>query len=345
MNTDHSPSDTSYHEDDEETPCYTHTVTQEQAGKRLDKILGEIFTHISRSRIQGLIEEGAVTCPQTTRTLNASRKVQEGWVLTLDIPQPLPIDPLPQDIPLDIIYEDDHILVINKAAGMAVHPGAGMPDGTVVNAVLFHAKTSLSGIGGHIRPGIVHRIDKDTTGLLVVAKHDQAHVYLARQFERHTLERRYHAIVWGCPAKDSGRIETLIGRSRYDRKKMCVLETDGKKAITHWKVLKRFYNGQMPFASLIECQLETGRTHQIRVHLTHIGHSLIGDPVYGGAHTHSLKNLSPELVTTLKGFKRQALHAKTLGFYHPHPPQERMNFSTPLPHDLKNLLTLLEDIG
>ena len=294
---------------------------------RLDKALAEA-TELSRERIKGLIAEGAVTVGKTLAR-SASAKVQGEERFTIAMPPPEPLAAEPQDIPLDVVFEDAHLVVVNKPAGMVVHPAAGNPDGTLVNALLHHCAGQLSGINGVARPGIVHRIDKDTSGLLVVAKSDAAHEGLARQFADHSITRRYLAVCAGHPNPPAGTIAGRLGRSDRDRKKMAVLPDDtsrGKHAVTHYETLRA-----LTHASLIECRLETGRTHQVRVHCASIGHALLGDPVYGRT-PRALRPLLEEL-----GFARQALHAARLGFRHPIS-GESLDFCAEPPSDMRELI-------
>ncbi|MEM6266715.1 MAG: RluA family pseudouridine synthase [Pseudomonadota bacterium] len=294
---------------------------------RLDKALAEA-SELSRARIQALIAEGRVDVSGKVASSPAA-KVEAGAPFRIAVPAAVEPAARAQNIPLDIAFEDQHLIVVNKAAGMVVHPAAGNPDGTLVNALLHHCGGSLSGIGGVARPGIVHRIDKDTSGLLVVAKTDAAHEGLAAQFAAHTLHRRYLAVCNGVPRPPNGTIDARIGRSDTNRKKMAVLEkksSRGKSAITHYTVLD-----PLAEAALIECRLETGRTHQVRVHCASIGHSLLGDPLYGKPHK-SLKSLLSGL-----GFNRQALHAAELGFVHPIT-GENVRFSADLPCDMRELI-------
>jgi 23S rRNA pseudouridine1911/1915/1917 synthase len=299
-------------------------------GARLDRALAAVLSTLSRERIKALILAGQVFSGQGRCVTDPSSKVQPGQRFTISLPAPVASNAQAQDIPLVVVYEDDALIVIDKPAGLVVHPAAGNPDGTLVNAILHHCGGSLSGIGGVTRPGIVHRIDKDTSGLLVVAKTDSAHEGLAEQFKDHSIIRRYAAIVGGLPSPPSGKIDTWIGRSDRDRKKMAVQrEGRGKRALTHYttrEVLKG--------AALIECRLETGRTHQVRVHMAHIGHALLGDPVYGRAKK-SFKTL-----LDLLHFDRQALHAERLGFIHPIT-QEKLDFVSPMPADMQELLSQL----
>ena len=297
------------------------------SGGRLDKALADA-TELSRERIKGLIAAGAVTIGKTLAR-SASAKVQGEERFAIALPPPEPLAALAQDIPLDIVFEDTHLLVVDKPAGMVVHPAAGNQDGTLVNALLHHCAGRLSGINGIARPGIVHRIDKDTSGLLVVAKSDAAHEGLARQFADHSITRRYLAVCAGHPAPPAGTIAGRIGRSVHDRKKMAVLPDDttrGKHAVTHFETLRRLNH-----AALLECRLETGRTHQVRVHCASIGHALLGDPVYG----RTPKPLRQVLESL--GFHRQALHAARLGFSHPIS-AETLDFRAELPADMRELI-------
>ena len=297
------------------------------APARLDKALADA-TDLSRARVQALIGEGLVEVDGVTAS-SASAKVAEGARFRITVPAAAEAEARPQDIPLDIAYEDEHLIVVNKPAGMVVHPAAGNPDGTLVNALLHHCRGQLSGIGGVARPGIVHRIDKDTSGLLVVAKTDAAHEGLAAQFADHSIHRRYLAVCAGHPSPSEGTIEGRIGRSDANRKKMAVLDKNssrGKHAVTHYKVLKR-----LDSSALIECRLETGRTHQVRVHCASIGHALLGDQLYG----RTPKALKP-LISRL-GFARQALHAAELGFLHP-TTQKTVRLTADLPEDMRELI-------
>ena len=292
------------------------------AGRRLDAVLAEQLTGMTRNHIQKLIAEGNVTSEQLHR-VSKNYKVKKGDVFQVRIPAPEALDVLPEDIPLDIVYEDAHLLVVNKPQGMVVHPAPGNYTGTLVNALMFHCRESLSSINGVIRPGIVHRIDKDTSGLLVVAKTDEAHNGLAEQFAVHSIERVYCAVVHNRIRQDSGRIEGNIGRSPRDRKKMAVLSSDrGKSAVTHYRVIARSEK-----FTCIECRLETGRTHQIRVHMASIGHPLLGDGVYGAP--------SPE-----KGLEGQCLHARELKFVHPRT-GEHVHLVTELPTWFTDVLARL----
>ena len=293
------------------------------ASGRLDAWLAGQCAALSRSALQNLMEQGRVT--QNGRCVNKKDKVSPGEVYCIDLPEPQPIEAQPQNIPLDVVYEDADLIVVNKPKGMVVHPAPGNPDGTLVNALLYHCAGQLSGIGGAIRPGIVHRIDKDTSGLLVMAKNDAAHQALSAQFSVHSIHRVYHAIVYGNLKEDEGFVETYLGRDPRDRKKMAVVspEVSGARyAYTGWRVLERFGN-----FTYIACQLKTGRTHQIRVHMASIGHPLAGDAVYGPR-------------SCIKSLNGQCLHAKELGFIHPET-QQWVQFDSPLPAYFTEFLTRL----
>ncbi|MBD3666691.1 MAG: RluA family pseudouridine synthase [Kangiella sp.] len=300
-------------------PAEAHdlTISADLAGGRLDKALAALLPEFSRARLQALLAEGCVTDAKGRAVTGGKGKVYQGEVFTVRVPPPVPAEPEGQDIPLDVVYEDDHLIVIDKPAGLVVHPAAGNADGTLVNALLAHCKGSLSGIGGVERPGIVHRLDKDTSGLMVAAKTDTAHRGLAQQFEDHSIDRAYLAVVWGVPRPTEGEIEGNIGRDPKNRKKMAVVgEGRGKYAKTHYKVVERL-GGR---AALVECRLATGRTHQIRVHMASLGHPVIGDPLYAGRHGRQagpgggLPEAAKKALTDCKG---QALHAYILGFIHP----------------------------
>jgi len=299
------------------------------AGWRLDRALAAAIPTLSRERLKTLIRSGAVEA-QGKAVRDPAIKVRGDESLSVAVPEPTEAHNVPQNIPLTIAFEDEHLLVVDKPAGLVVHPAAGNLDGTLVNALLHHCGGSLSGIGGVARPGIVHRIDKDTSGLLVVAKTDVAHVGLARQFAAHSIERRYLAIVAGVPRTSHGIVDAPLARSATNRKKIAIVEGKrGKRAVTHWKRLDVLRD-----AALVECQLETGRTHQVRVHMASLGHPLLGDPVYGRAgktHGKLLKDL---------GFHRQALHATELGFIHP-VTKSRLSFTSPMPPDMQELFNAL----
>jgi 23S rRNA pseudouridine1911/1915/1917 synthase len=296
-------------------------------GQRLDKALAEA-SGLSRERIKALIGEGAVSVAGAPMT-QASGKAAEGAEFSIVVPPAVEAHAKPQDIPLKVVFEDEHLIVVDKPAGLVVHPAVGNADGTLVNALLHHCAGQLSGIGGVARPGIVHRIDKDTSGLLLVAKTDVAHEGLARQFAAHSIERKYLAIVSGVPKTGEGSIDAPLARSSANRKKIAVVEDGrGKRAVTHWKRLEILND-----AALVECSLETGRTHQVRVHMASIGHPLLGDPVYGRSKSHR------DLLKSL-GFDRQALHAARLGFTHP-VTKHRLSFSSGMPADMQELFNHL----
>lgn len=323
----------------------TRVVQPDDAGLRLDKFLAGQFKDISRTRIKALILDGAVTRDgQIERDPNT--KLQQGAILEFIVPDALPAEPQAEAIPLAIVYEDEDLIVIDKPAGLVVHPAAGHPSGTLVNALIAHCGDSLSGIGGVKRPGIVHRLDKDTTGLLVIAKHDRAHKNLAAQFADHgrtgPLERTYRAVVWGVPERRSGTIEAAIDRSTKHRDRMCVVKGDrGREAITHYEVLETFMGEDgKPVASLIACHLETGRTHQIRVHMAHLGHPLLGDMVYGSGFRTKIRLLPEMAQKVAENFPRQALHAAELGFEHPRTDEE-LHFESRDPEDFEGLLIAL----
>ncbi len=282
---------------------------------------------------------------------DANHRVKPGQEYALNVPPTAPALPQGQDIPLDVVYEDNDLIVINKPAGLVVHPAAGNLDGTLVNALIAHCGADKLAIGGEARPGIVHRLDKDTSGLLVAAKTERAMASLAKQFANHTIERAYNAVVWGSPRDASGLIESQIGRSPFDRKRMTVLRAGGKRAATRYKVIEKFGSpGQVEsgraFASLIECRLETGRTHQIRVHLTHLGHPLIGDPQYGRSRTppRGKSDAETHAFTVAANFSRQALHAFVLGFQHPSL-HKTLRFEAPWPADFAELVTALRGLN
>lgn len=300
----------------------------DEDGKRLDRVIAEARDDLSRSRIKALIEQGHATVSGKVVT-DPNHRLKPSLEITLSLPAPISDTPEPEPIPLNVVYEDESLIVIDKPAGMVVHPAAGNPSGTLVNALLAHCGPSLSGIGGVKRPGIVHRIDKDTSGLIVAAKTEPAHTGLSAQFAEHSIQRSYHAVVWGVPKKVEGTITSLIGRSPRNRKKMAVVTRGGKTATTHYKVLKAFGAE----ASLVECRLETGRTHQIRVHMSHIGHSLLADPLYGAG---TRRKASEEARALVQKLGRQALHAQLLGFVHPIT-NENLCFESAPPQDLRDL--------
>ena len=294
-----------------EATTYTVHIDDDKVGERLDKVLADALDGLSRVRVQALIAEGQVRRDGEAAT-NTATKVRSGDTWEVQVPPPAPAVPRPIAIPLDVVFEDKHLIVVDKPAGMVVHPATGHRDDTLVNALLHHCRGSLSGVGGVTRPGIVHRLDKDTSGLLVVAKDDVTHQGLAAQFADHSIERSYLAMVWGQPLNRTGIIEGQIGRSPRNRKKMAVLRHGGKFARTHYRVLDSIDD----LISLVECRLETGRTHQIRVHMTSIGHSIVGDPVYGGGRKLSAMT-SQVICDQLANVSSQVLHARLLGFVHP----------------------------
>jgi 23S rRNA pseudouridine1911/1915/1917 synthase len=306
----------------------TYSITEENPGNRLDIFLSLENPSLSRSRIKSLIEEGHVLLNGSPS--KASHHLKSGEVVTFSIPEPQPLNIKPEPIPLDIVYEDDAILVLNKPPGLVVHPGAGNQSGTLVNALLHHCK-HLSGIGGKLRPGIVHRLDKDTSGIMVITKNDTAHHSLAKQFAERKVKKKYRTFVWGGVKNDKGTIDSPIGRHPHHRKKMSPLAKRGKRAVTHYKVIKRF-----DYITLLEITLETGRTHQIRVHLSSIHHPVLKDPLYGGGRSTSslVKRISNNL-------NRQALHACLLGFVHP-VKGTYMEFTSPMPEDMTMVLDALE---
>ena len=298
------------------------------AGWRLDRALAVAAPTLSRERLKSLIRSGAVE-REGCAVRDPATKVRGDENFRVEVPEPIPARNEPQDIALTIVFEDEHLLVVDKPAGLVVHPAAGNFDGTLVNALLHHCGGSLSGIGGVARPGIVHRIDKDTSGLLVVAKTDVAHEGLAKQFAAHSIDRRYLAIVTGIPRLSEGTVDAPLARSSANRKKITIVgEGRGKRAVTHWRRLKPLRD-----ASLVECRLETGRTHQVRVHMASFGHPLLGDPVYGRSKTHG------KLLKELQ-FQRQALHATELGFTHP-VTKHRLSFASPMPPDMQELFNAL----
>src|SRR5580658_6342857 len=345
------------------------TVTQKSlvvaaadAGDRLDRVLARHVTELSRSRLKTLIEAGAVAVDGAT-IRDPSHRVNSGMAISVDVPPPQPAKPAPEPIPLDAVYEDDDIIVINKPRNLVVHPAAGNWTGTLVNALIAHCGDSLSGIGGERRPGIVHRLDKDTTGVMVVAKNDRAHQALAAQFADHgktdeLFERSYLALVWGAPDRPHGTVDKPIDRHPKARDRMAVRQ-GGREAVTHWQVLERYVGKpaprrigragkpekpEPPVASLVACRLETGRTHQIRVHLASIGHPVMGDQVYGGGFRTKTALLPPEAQAALGALGRQALHAHILTVKHPST-GEILTFRSELPPELARLRTALAAPG
>jgi 23S rRNA pseudouridine1911/1915/1917 synthase len=320
------------------TDSETVTINPAEAGERLDRVLAARVPALSRSRLKALILAGAVSVAGRTIRDPAAR-VNSGDAVTVALPPPAPAVPQGEAIPLNIVYEDDALIVIDKPAGLVVHPAAGHAQGTLVNALIAHCGESLSGIGGVKRPGIVHRLDKDTSGLMVAAKTDRAHRTLARQFQHKGesgLERGYLALVWGAPARPKGTIDAPLDRHAFARDKRSVRE-GGRRAVTHWQVLERFAGPDgKPVASLLELRLETGRTHQIRVHLAHIGHPVMGDPVYAAGFKSKASRLSQPAQQALQDLGRQALHAYLLAIEHPET-RENLAFQSELPGDLRRL--------
>jgi 23S rRNA pseudouridine1911/1915/1917 synthase len=319
----------------------SHLVADTEAGERVDRCLAAAFPELSRSRIKALIEQGNLRIAAPPGSAGAtlddpSYRVKPGQQFELTVPPPEDAAPRSQAIALKILYEDRDLIVVDKPAGMVVHPAPGSPDNTLVNALLAHCGRSLSGIGGVKRPGIVHRIDKDTSGLVVAAKNDAAHQALSQAFAAHAIEREYRCFVWGLPSPKSGTIEGNIGRHGIDRKRMTIVRSGGKPAVTHYRVTRVFGLG----AAELACKLETGRTHQIRVHLAAIGHPLIGDPVYGRVTAARRKALPPAAAEAAVAFPRQALHAAVLGFAHPRT-QRQVRWESPLPADLAALSSAL----
>lgn len=346
----------------------TFTVEEDAKGMRLDRWLAAQLPELSRTRLKGLIEDGQVQLSGGSAP-DPKYKVQTGETYTLTLPDPEPASPQAEDIPLDILFEDEHLIIVNKAAGMVVHPAPGAWSGTLVNALLHHCGDSLSGIGGVARPGIVHRLDKDTSGVMVVAKSEIAHTGLVARFQAHDMDRRYLTITRGAPRPLIGRIETRIDRDPGDRKKMSVVreskraasadwhEPDGdgwvekgKDAITNYTTLETFgmldERSALPAAAMVECRLETGRTHQIRVHMAHIGAPVVGDPVYGkhkGLKAFGDNEAFREATTAARAFRRQALHAYILGFDHPVTGEE-LHFETSPPDDMSELIDKLREM-
>jgi 23S rRNA pseudouridine1911/1915/1917 synthase len=306
------------------------TISPDQSGWRLDRALAAALPTLSRERLKALISSGGVLGRGGVAVRDPAVKAQAGSSYEVHVPAPAPAHNEAQDIALEIVFEDDHLLVVDKPAGMVVHPAAGNLDGTLVNALLHHCAGRLSGIGGVARPGIVHRIDKDTSGLLVVAKTDVAHEGLSAQFARHSIDRRYQAIVAGVPNPPSGTVDAPLARSTANRQKMAIVaDGRGKRAVTHYELVHVLRN-----AALVECRLETGRTHQVRVHMTSLGHPLLGDPSYG-----RIRSEHRELLNRLD-FKRQALHAAELGFVHPIS-KENLSFKSAVPSDMQELFMAL----
>jgi 23S rRNA pseudouridine1911/1915/1917 synthase len=320
------------------------SVAGDEGSNRLDRVLAVRLPELSRSRLKALILKGSVTI-KSAPVRDPAYHVASGDTITIDVPEPVAAEPAGEAIALDIVHEDDDIIVIDKPRGLVVHPAAGHETGTLVNALIAHCGASLSGIGGVKRPGIVHRLDKDTTGLMVAAKNDRAHQSLSAQFADHgrtgAMRRGYLAFVWGVPSRQRGTVDAAIDRHPHAREKMAVRE-GGREAITHWEILENFTGRDgKPVASLLACQLETGRTHQIRVHLAHIGHPLMGDSVYGPHFKTKASHLGPESQQALAALDRQALHAYLLALEHPET-GEILHWERPLPEDLLLLQKTLQ---
>ncbi|MGH7455544.1 MAG: RluA family pseudouridine synthase [bacterium] len=319
----------------ETEPARVLHVPAQQQKDRLDKYLTQFLPDLTRSRIQQLIHDGLITV--NGAAAKPSHQVVAGEIIEIRFAPPPPSELIPEAIPLRVVYEDQHLIVIDKPAGMVVHPACGHPSGTLANALLYHYE-NLSQMSGQFRPGIVHRLDKDTSGLLVAARDDYTHAALSAQFKQKSSEREYVAVVWGHPVPREGTISSFLIRSASDRRKIVVSQTPGKWAVTHYEIIEKFR-----MLSLVRLHLETGRTHQIRVHLAHRGHSVFGDPVYGGRKSH-VAGLNVEdtrfFVNLLQGFKRQALHARALGLIHP-VTQQPLHFESELPADMQALIEAL----
>ena len=342
---------------DDQSHWETRLASEEDAGERLDKWLSS-WTELSRSRIKSLVESGHVRADGDIIS-KVTAKVRPDIEYAVHVPPPVDDTPKPENIPLDILFEDDHLIILNKPSGMTVHPAPGSRSATLVNALLYHCADSLSGIGGVLRPGIVHRLDKDTTGVMVVAKDDKTHRGLSKQFAKHSIERIYTCLVRGAPKPRSGSVISRLARSPHDRKKQAVVNGTvndieasdvGRHAITHYRYQKGFGKAQhgsigTPRISRIDCQLETGRTHQIRVHMAHINCPLLGDPLYGKQRAYASSNHPAEEAVRIAvaNFKRQALHARHLGFIHPIT-KEELAFETELPIDMQKLVDVLSEL-
>ena len=318
------------------------SIKEEDSQNRLDVILAKLIPDLTRSNLKKIIEQKQVMINNSVEK-SPSKKLKTDDVVEINLLSTEEIKILPTNIKLDIVYEDKDILIINKPAGMVVHPGAGNYKETLVNALIYKYKNNLSDISGTTRPGIVHRIDKETSGLLVVAKNNKAHSSLGKQFSEHTIQRTYQALAWGVLRPLNSRIETLIGRSRKNRQLMSVTEITGKKSITNYKTLKVFNIKDIPKISFLECELETGRTHQIRVHMAYKGNSLLGDQQYGKKNL-KFKKINEDFEDKIKILNRQALHAKNLGFIHPSS-KKIINFESKLPKDFKKILDLLNKLS
>ena len=312
---------------------------EQEKNIRLDKFLSSALEDITRSKVQDMIKSGLVKLHNQVIT-DVKYQIKPGDTFLVSPPEPKPIYLIPKEMNLNVVYEDEHLLVINKPAGLTTHPGAGNSTDTLVNGLIAHYHDNLSSIGGAFRPGIVHRLDKNTSGVLLIAKNDPTHAKLSKALAERNIKRVYQALVWGLPAKVADTIETNIARKKQDRKKMTVVdETIGKTAVTHYKVLKVFLAGRL---SLVECSLETGRTHQIRVHMLHIGHPIIGDQEYGVAQKKKRFAFSESISDALTNTTRQMLHAKKISFIHP-VSRKRLDFEIELPDDMKNLIALISE--
>ena len=318
----------------------TLIAKEEDKNLRVDVFINKLEKDLSRTRVKNLILNQKLTLNGNV-IINPSKKITIGDILKLAIPEPKKTSLKPFKYKLDIVYEDEDLIVLNKPAGIVIHPGAGNFDNTIVNALMYYKKDSLSNIGDKLRPGIVHRIDKNTSGLIVIAKNNQAHEHLSNQFSKHTITRIYQLLVWGKLRPSKGKIETLITRSSKNRQMMEVSHTKGKKAITNYETLEVFENKNTPTLSLINCKLQTGRTHQIRVHMKHLGHNIVGDQKYKKKYK-KIKNINPLLEKKLTNLNRQFLHAKTIGFFHPKKNRE-MIFNSILPQELKIILKMLRN--
>ena len=317
-------------------------VSSDYNGYRIDKFLQKNINELSRTRLQNLIIEGQVKVNNII-VKNASKKIKRDDKIKIDFPPPKSTNIKPNKIPLKILYEDEDIIIINKSYGVVIHPGAGNYENTIVNGLLFKYKNNLSSIGGKLRPGIVHRIDKDTSGVIVVAKNDLAHINLSEQFSKHTIKRSYEALIWGSLKPQKGKISERISRSVKNRQLMSVRKEKGKMAITNYRTLKIFQNTNVPKISLVECNLETGRTHQIRVHMNFVGNPILGDKSYGKGKK-KFKKINLNLQEKINNFNRQALHAKSLGFIHPRTKKE-VFFEAERPSDFDSLIKNLDKVS
>ena len=325
-----------------EKKIFNTNVPVDSHGNRIDKFLQSQLSKISRTRLQSLIRNGNVKLNDAV-IYEVSKKIKKEDIIEVDFPSPKETLIKPQNMSLDILYDDSDIIIINKSPGVVVHPGAGNYEKTIVNGLLFHYQNRLSSVGGKLRPGIVHRIDKDTSGVIVVAKNDNAHINLSKQFSDHTIKRTYEALIWGSLRPKSGRISEKISRSTKNRQLMTVRKDKGKKAITNYKTLEVFENKNSPTLSLIECKLKTGRTHQIRVHMSYKGNNILGDKKYKKKFK-KIKNINSDLEKMILNLDRQFLHAKVLGFIHPKSGKE-LEFTSILPQELEKILKILRKLG